>query len=199
MIGNLFPFEVTRFSAAECPDREQALRTTRGRSAKSAAEPAEKPAIIFGATRGRKLAPYSFDQVSACPRAIFDTNVVLDCFVFDNPSCLPLLRALEAGLLHAVATAQMRAELEHVLGRGLGERWPVDAGVVLARWDRHVHLLPEPPPSRLNCSDADDQKFIDLALAHRVPWLLTRDRALLRLARKARSHGIEVVLPERWK
>jgi predicted nucleic acid-binding protein len=137
--------------------------------------------------------------MSPCPQAILDTNVVLDCFVFGNAGCLPLLRALDQGLLHGVATAQMRTELEHVLGRGLGERWPADAATVLARWDRHVRLLPEPPPSRLNCSDTDDQKFIDLAVAHRVPWLLTRDRALLRLARRARLLGVEIVVPERWE
>jgi len=137
--------------------------------------------------------------MSPCPQAVLDTNVVLDCFVFGNAGCQPVLRALERGLLRPVATAQMRGELEHVLSRGLGERWPADAQAILTRWDRLVRLLPEPPPSRLNCTDADDQKFIDLAVAHHVPWLLTRDRALLRLARRARLLGVEVVVPERWE
>jgi predicted nucleic acid-binding protein len=129
---------------------------------------------------------------------VLDTNVWLDCFVFANAGCRPVIQALEDGRLDAVATARMRAELAHVLGRGLGERWPVDAAVVLACWDRHVRLLPDPPPSRLICSDADDQPFIDLAVATSVPWLLTRDRALLKLARRARAHGVEVVPPELW-
>jgi predicted nucleic acid-binding protein len=132
-------------------------------------------------------------------QAVLDTNVVLDCFVFENAGCRPLLQALDQGLVHAVATARMRSELEHVLGRGLGERWPANATAVLARWDRHVRLLPDPPPCRLVCTDSDDQPFIDLAVAQRIPWLLTRDRALLKLARRARAFGVAVVSPERWQ
>lgn len=130
--------------------------------------------------------------------AVLDTNVVLDCLVFGNAGCRPLWQALQAGRLHAVASLPMRDELAHVLARGLGARWPVDADGVLAAWDRHVRLVALPPPSRLICSDSDDQKFIDLALAHRVPWLLTRDRALLKLARRARLHNVQVLIPERW-
>jgi uncharacterized protein len=132
-------------------------------------------------------------------QAVLDTNVALDCFVFGNAGCRPLLAALETGVLRPIATAWMRAELAHVLGRGLGERWPLDAAAVLARWDRHVRLLPDAPPCRLICTDADDQPFIDLAVAQRTPWLLTRDRALLKLARRAIQHGVAVVSPERWQ
>ncbi|MFP5353710.1 MAG: prolyl oligopeptidase family serine peptidase, partial [Gemmatimonadota bacterium] len=37
---------------------------------------------------------------------------------------------------------------------------------------------PEPANGPLSCRDADDQVFIDLALATRCRWLLSRDRAL---------------------
>ena len=40
--------------------------------------------------------------------------------------------------------------------------------------------------------------FIDLALAAGVQWLFTRDRALLRLARKARERGVIVLRPADW-
>ena len=171
-----------------------------GRPQKSAAESAEKPAIIFGAVQGRQagLAPVGRIalQVSKHPTAILDTNVVLDCLVFRNPACAGLADAL--GLTVAwLTTASMRAELAHVLGRGLGARWPAEPARVLAFFDSRACVEPEPPRSRLACADASDQVFIDLAVAHRAV-LLTRDRALLKLARRATLHGAAVTTPEGW-
>ena len=40
--------------------------------------------------------------------------------------------------------------------------------------------------------------FIDLAVSRRTPWLITRDHALRRLARRARAFGVAVVTPEGW-
>jgi len=50
----------------------------------------------------------------------------------------------------------------------------------------------------LRCSDGDDQKFIDLAVASGAIWLISRDRAVLRLARRASAFGLAIVTPERW-
>ena len=54
---------------------------------------------------------------------------------------------------------------------------------------------PGPP---LRCRDPDDQMFIDLALSARAQWLVTRDRALLVLARRARLRGVTVIRPVDW-
>jgi len=129
---------------------------------------------------------------------VLDTNVVLDCFVFRNVGCLPLRSALENDSVRWVATPAMREELAHVLGRGFDARWRADPAAVMAAWDRGAQLLPEPARSSLYCTDPDDQKFIDLALALNAPWLLTRDRAVLKLARRARLQGVQIVPPERW-
>ena len=51
---------------------------------------------------------------------------------------------------------------------------------------------------RMRCTDGDDQKFIDLALGHGARWLLSRDRAVLKLARRARPLGLSVLTPETW-
>lgn len=51
---------------------------------------------------------------------------------------------------------------------------------------------------RLTCTDADDQKFIDLAVARRVRWLFSRDKAVLRLTRRARTLGVTLLRPSDW-
>ena len=52
--------------------------------------------------------------------------------------------------------------------------------------------------TRLRCTDADDQKFIDLALGYGARWLLSRDRAVLKLARRAQPLGLAVMTPDAW-
>ena len=69
---------------------------------------------------------------------------------------------------------------------------------VLDAFDRCTRLVPEAPKAAFTCKDADDQKFIDLAIAQRVAALLTRDRALLRLAARARRFGVVIAPPEQW-
>jgi len=46
------------------------------------------------------------------------------------------------------------------------------------------------------CSDPDDQVFLELAQRAGVDWLLTRDRALLKLARAKHGLGFRIAAPE---
>ncbi len=133
---------------------------------------------------------------------VLDTNVVLDWFVFRNPESIAFAGAIVKGNLRWIATLEMRDELAHVLARGHLDMWQVDAPALWAAWDRHCMNLPTPaemgPRGQLRCSDADDQKFIDLAVTAGAHWLLTRDRAVLKLARRLRERGVEVMPPGRW-
>jgi predicted nucleic acid-binding protein len=95
----------------------------------------------------------------------------------------------------------MREELAQMLRHASLARWQPDADVALALFDRHTTLLPPPvvnSAQRLICSDRDDQVFIDLAICARVDWLITHDRALLKLARRALRFGVRVVRPVDW-
>jgi len=138
----------------------------------------------------------------SAPGVVLDTNVVLDWLVFRHPCTVPLDAALRSGRVRWVASASMRDELAHVLGRGVCKAWAPDPIAIWSTWDLLVH--PTEPmallgaATRVRCTDADDQKFVDLALSHRVRWLLTRDRAVLKLGRKAGSLGVDVLTPERW-
>jgi len=142
--------------------------------------------------------------LSQLPRLalVLDTNVVLDWLLFGDPSATPISAAIESRRVRWIATAAMREELAEVLRRGLAASRGVDPRAVLRAWDEHADLIPEPPRQpaalALRCTDPDDQKFLDLARAERAQWLLSRDRAVLRLARRAAALGIRVSVPERW-
>jgi predicted nucleic acid-binding protein len=132
------------------------------------------------------------------PAAVLDTNVVLDWLVFRDAGVTPIVDALAGGALRWLATPRMQAEFDAVLRRGHLDRWGVDRERLLARYALQTQLCEEPPPSRLVCTDPDDQVFIDLAVAQRCAWLFTKDRALLKLGARARAHGVRVVPPARW-
>lgn len=124
---------------------------------------------------------------------VLDTNIVLDLLLFDDVAAQPLKAHLELGRVRWVATVAMREELERVLAyehiaarllsRGL------HAAALLEAFDRHAELVEMPVKARLTCSDPDDQKFIDLAVAHKCV-LLSKDAAVLAL--KTRLAALEV-------
>jgi predicted nucleic acid-binding protein len=125
---------------------------------------------------------------------VLDTNVVLDLFVFADAACAPLLPALAAGSLRWIATSAMRDELERVLAyphivRRL-DFHGLDAGRVLDGFDAHAQLVPAPAKVPLTCSDPDDQKFIDLAVA-RQARLLSKDRAVLSMKKRLAAWSVE--------
>lgn len=134
------------------------------------------------------------------PIVVLDTNIVLDWLLFEDASVATLACAVEAGQLRWIATASMRLEAERVLTRAAFARWRPDIARCLARWDSAAETLadPEPAPASLRCTDPDDQKFVDLAVAHRAQWLITRDRALLRLARRGRERGLTIRPAAGW-
>jgi predicted nucleic acid-binding protein len=141
-------------------------------------------------------------SVDGTTAIVLDTNVVLDWLVFRNPSCARLDDHFSSGRLRWLASAAMKDELAHVLGRGVCDAWTPDLPALWSTWDRHATLAEPIQPigaaTRMRCTDADDQKFIDLALAHGARWLLSRDRAVLKLGRRTRALGLEVLTPEAW-
>ncbi len=142
-------------------------------------------------------------------KIVLDTNVWLDWLVFDDPRVRALRAAERAGRVRIVACVEARAELAEVLGRpqliaqGLASRArrgvaQFEATRLLEEFDAAVSLDERAPACGLVCSDPDDQRFVDLAVAHSAQYLLTRDRALLALARGARSRfGLLITQPER--
>ncbi|MGC2519885.1 MAG: putative toxin-antitoxin system toxin component, PIN family [Burkholderiales bacterium] len=122
---------------------------------------------------------------------ILDTNVWLDWLVFDDPSIAPIKVAVAAERAEIFIDAACEAELERVLGYGFGKR-TLDAATQAAclaecrRVTQRIDLpMPEAERAQLPvCRDRDDQKFLEAALAARAECLVTKDRALLELARR---------------
>lgn len=131
---------------------------------------------------------------------VLDTNVVLDWLLFRDGRASTLARALQGGWLQWLVCARMRDEFVWTLQRAALSRWQPDPAQLLAHFDRHAHMLPEPPvaPARLRCDDPDDQVFIDLALSGNAHWLLSHDKALLRLGRRMPTGGPRIARLADW-
>ncbi|HPH15007.1 MAG TPA: putative toxin-antitoxin system toxin component, PIN family [Burkholderiaceae bacterium] len=118
---------------------------------------------------------------------VIDTNILMDAFIFNDPAAQPLKQALASGKLHWLATQPMRDELQRVLGYkkviprlAFYQLSPTD---VMVQFDQHAQLVPVAPKAPVTCRDADDQKFIDLAVAHKA-MLLSKDNAVLCMSKR---------------
>jgi len=144
--------------------------------------------------------PVRMTQKDVAVPLILDTNVVLDWLVFRHPCGVGLERALRSGTWQWAVTREMHQELDHVLGRGHLDGWQPDRAAIEVARATYASLV-QPSAlglARLRCSDPDDQKFIDLALQLASSTLLSSDRALLKLARRARAAGVSIMTPAEW-
>ena len=117
------------------------------------------------------------------PRLIvLDTNIVLDVLIFNDTAAEPVRVGLRDGSLHWIATTPMRDELARVLDYPqIAKRvqfYQLTTEAVLEQFDALAQIVPVAAKAPVTCKDADDQKFIDLAVAHQCP-LLSKDKAVL--------------------
>lgn len=126
---------------------------------------------------------------------VLDTNIALDLFVFQDPATAPLRELLDRATGEWLATAAMREELLRVLAYPqIARRLAAQARPaqdVLDAFDRCTRLVPEAPKAAYTCKDGDDQKFIDLAAAHRAT-LVSKDDAVLCMAKRLARVGVHV-------
>jgi predicted nucleic acid-binding protein len=112
-----------------------------------------------------------------------------------------LLAGLESGALEAVARADCRDEYLAVL------RYPhlplnddTRAGAA-SRFDALIKVVaPDSKAVRLPvCTDRDDQKFLEIARDAGAQVLVSKDKALLKLARRTARDGLfRVLSPEAY-
>lgn len=134
-------------------------------------------------------------MTSAPAVLVLDTNVVLDLFVYEDPATLPLRELLAHAPTRWLATPAMREELRRVLAypqviRRMEARC-LAADAVLAAFDARAEIVDTAAKAPYTCKDADDQRFIDLAVQHRAT-LLSKDKAVLCMRRRLATLGVEV-------
>ncbi|MFC0402116.1 putative toxin-antitoxin system toxin component, PIN family [Paraburkholderia rhizosphaerae] len=140
------------------------------------------------------------------PRIVLDSNVWIDILVFDDSHTRPIRAALERGALCALIDTRCLAELTYVLDYPQFAKRAIDKEAALATVARLARLI-EPAarddagvaPPLPQCKDRDDQKFIELAHAGHAHWLISKDRAVLKLARRiARDFGFRIGQPTQF-
>jgi len=141
---------------------------------------------------------------ASVPRLVLDTNVALDLFVFRDATCDVLMHALREGSVVAVVDEPCRAEWLAVLeypAFALTVEQQQDARSAFDRWvPLSPGLVPRADVKLPRCADPDDQKFLELALAAGADCLLSKDKALLQLARRtAREGWFRILCPSAWE
>jgi putative PIN family toxin of toxin-antitoxin system len=131
----------------------------------------------------------------ARPVVVLDTNIVLDLWLYRDPATPALLTALQQRQINWVATEAMREELHrvltypHITERRSREHIEVDW--MLAQFDMYASMHAEALRAPYVCKDPDDQKFIDLAVAHKA-LLLSKDKQVLRLTNRLARLSVRV-------
>jgi uncharacterized protein len=121
-------------------------------------------------------------------RVVFDTNVLLSMFVFADSRFAPLRAEVDAGRWLAYTRDDCLEEFRRVLDYAMFKLEPERQAAALAAYIA-VARQPEPlsllePPALPKCKDKDDQKFLELARDIGADWLVSSDKALLKLNRK---------------
>ncbi|MDL2283836.1 putative toxin-antitoxin system toxin component, PIN family [Oxalobacter sp. OttesenSCG-928-P03] len=137
--------------------------------------------------------------MSAC-HIILDTNVCLDLFVFRDPRCMELMQMLKNRTVSALTRNDCRDEWLRVLTYPSLSLDNTIREKCIAKYDEMIFcadiekkdyaLLPL-------CHDQDDQKFLELTYDAKAGFLITKDKALLKLSGKTRKrHLFQIIKPE---
>jgi putative PIN family toxin of toxin-antitoxin system len=123
---------------------------------------------------------------------IFDTNVLLDLFVFNDFRAIHLKQALLDQKIDALASPSTLEEFADVISRPL---FALDADAqkyIFHQWKSNARILEENVVIKApwECRDSDDQIFLDLAFTAKPCVLISKDNEILRLASKAAPVGV---------
>ena len=137
------------------------------------------------------------------PLLVLDTNVVLDWVAFGDPRVGAIVSAIEGGALRPVTNAACLEELRRALGYSAVKLDAVAQALALERYAARATPLEFPlhddAANLPQCEDPDDQKFLHLAWYAGAEWLITRDKALLKLARRVALLGrFRVLAPHEY-
>lgn len=135
-------------------------------------------------------------------RLVLDTNTVLALWMFGDPALEPLRQPCEAGAFRLLCNGACLDELQRVLGYSQFKLTPERAAEIHAAYSARIEMV-APPESEQEplprCKDRDDQKFLELARDGGAALLVTRDKHLLKLARRKTLAGrFRILTPEKF-
>jgi len=135
-------------------------------------------------------------------KLVLDTNVVLDWLVFNDPALGTLTSTVHNGLVLYSHTATLD-ELHRVLTYPALKLDTDQQAVVFARYQAMTtpaslsddfssgNLLT--PAGFPQCRDRDDQQFLALALHTHADALISRDKTVLSLRKRAAKFGVKIL------
>jgi putative PIN family toxin of toxin-antitoxin system len=123
---------------------------------------------------------------------IFDTNVLLDIFVFNDFRAIHLKAALVDKQVKALATPKTIEEFADVISRPLFSLEKSAQEYILSEWRNLTTIMEDETliNAPWQCQDPDDQVFLDLAFTSKPCLLLSKDNELLKISKKASLEGI---------
>ncbi|OJI04240.1 putative toxin-antitoxin system toxin component, PIN family [Polynucleobacter sp. MWH-Adler-W8] len=123
---------------------------------------------------------------------VFDTNVLLDLFVFNDFRALHLKQTLIEGKIDALATPNTLEEFADVIARPLFSLDEVQQEQIRQQWHGLARLMDDKNLAKAPwiCQDPDDQVFLDLAYTAKPCFLISKDNAVLRFANHAAKEQV---------
>jgi putative PIN family toxin of toxin-antitoxin system len=123
---------------------------------------------------------------------VFDTNVLLDLFIFNDFRALHLKRALIEGKIEALATQKTLEEFADVISRPLFSLDEDQQIQVCSQWRDLAKVVDDLGLIKAPwiCQDPDDQVFLDLAFTAKPCALISKDNEVLRLANTAAKEQV---------
>lgn len=133
------------------------------------------------------------------PFIILDTNVCLDLFIFHDKNCHELWQMLADGIVKAITREDCKNEWLRVLTYPSLSLTESDIKNCTAKYNEVVfcHDFQKKDYACLPiCKDKDDQKFLELAYDSDAKFLMTKDKALLKLSSKIRKQQLfQIIKP----
>jgi len=140
-------------------------------------------------------------------RLVLDTNVVLDWLVFDDLYMKPLRDGVRNRTVTLLSYPPAIDELHRVLGYKQLKLNAARQAELLAAYQECTLIPPLPvelslqslllPAGFPRCRDSEDQHFLALAFHSKADALVSRDKAVLKLIKRASKFGVRILdVPE---
>jgi putative PIN family toxin of toxin-antitoxin system len=142
-------------------------------------------------------------------RLVLDTNIVLDWLVFKDVRIAELQRAWDEQRLELITHRPALDELRRVLAYPQFKLEENRQRAIMEDYESRVGIVSLPEGASMEnlgmplgfprCKDCDDNHFIALAYHHHADALVSKDRAVLDLAKRVRKFGVTILSPQQLK